>query len=1151
MGRVFRGFDEVRQAPVAVKQLMIGSLAGQAAEIERFRREGEALALLNHPGIVKVLDMFQEGGRHYIVMELVEGGTLEAALRVAKQLPMDRVIALALDLADALSRAHHLGIVHRDLKPGNVLLASDGSARLSDFGVAFMTGKERLSASSTLVGTLDYLSPETIRGETVDARSDIWALGVVVFELLAGSLPFTGEHAGAILHAILHASTPDLEALRPACPTELIDLVYRMLEKQRDQRIPSAREVGAELERIQRHLRPGASGEGKPRAVRKGALSVPDLEPSERFGETAFAATAAAVPADLPAQTTPFLGRERELAELARLFAEPAVRLVTILGPGGMGKSRLAIEAAQRLAQGSEEFAATLGTPRSQTAVVFVELAPLASSEFVLPAIAEAFSFKFYPGGDQKSQLLDYLRQRRALLVLDNFEHLLGAGMLVSEILLAAPGMRALVTSRERLLQSGEHVLLLAGLAYPDAEGVAALDDYSGVKLFLEGARRVSPDFALSEDCGRAVARICRQVQGLPLGIVLAASWANVLSAREIAHEIEGNFEFLSAELHDVPVRQHSLRAVFEYSYARLSDEERAAFVRLAVFRGGFTRAAAEGVAGASVKTLAALINKSLITRAPKGGRYHLHELLRQYAETRREYSPSDRERTADRHADYYVAFLHELGPRLRGNSAELAVAAIERELDNARAAWVRVLERDDLGRIRAALETFALFYALRSAFEEAEAAFAAAVTRLTAQSPERGSESGRLLARALALKAQAVGNLWRNVEAISVAAEALALFDEEHEPLFFGHALLVWAVASLWEGHVEGNLAAERAISLHRRAGDAWETARALLRYGRCQEWIGRSKAEASIREALELQRGLPGGPIVSGAGLHDLGCVIAERGHFAEGCLLMRQGLALLESRGSLFEQHLCLMSLATAERQCGDYEAAEQLARRSLALSREAFPFAETWALVVLGDVLKELGRFDEATHCYRACLVGGEALPRAVACVNLGDIALERGQPGAEALLAEGLAEFVRRRTRWGTVIAYQYLGHLACSEGRVEIAGRYFQRGLVDALAGDLLPLAISTLAGIARTKVLEGDLERAVELLCLVEHHPACERGTLDRRVKPLLAELPSRLANVSFTAAAMRGRALDPDATLRELHFVDSFVDSRDCRRP
>ncbi|MBI5960062.1 MAG: protein kinase [Chloroflexi bacterium] len=251
MGEVYQGVDTLNGEPVAIK-LLRAEVIGQAPGLlERFEREGTALRQLNHPNIVKMLASVDEANQHYLVMEYVGGGSLRELLHRQPQVPIRRVLEIALDLADALTRAHRLKIIHRDLKPANVLLAEDGTPRLTDFGVArMMDSPEHLTQLGSVVGTYAYLSPEACQGEELDARTDIWAFGVILFEMLTGKCPFEHEQVASILYSIINSPAPDLVALRPDIPPNLVRLIYRMLDKNRERRIGSVRQVGAELESI-------------------------------------------------------------------------------------------------------------------------------------------------------------------------------------------------------------------------------------------------------------------------------------------------------------------------------------------------------------------------------------------------------------------------------------------------------------------------------------------------------------------------------------------------------------------------------------------------------------------------------------------------------------------------------------------------------------------------------------------------------------------------------------------------------------------------------------------------------------------------------------------------------------------------------------
>ncbi|MGB8360033.1 MAG: AAA family ATPase [Acidimicrobiia bacterium] len=380
-----------------------------------------------------------------------------------------------------------------------------------------------------------------------------------------------------------------------------------------------------------------------------------------------------AVANNLPEQLTELIGRDAELADVKRLLDE--TRLLTILGPGGTGKTRLAIQAAADLAA------------EYRDGVFFIGLADLSTSGDILQSVAEQVGVAYSSDEDPRTQLLEYLGPRSQLLVFDNFEHLSDGAQIVSEILRAAPQVKVIATSRAKLNLTGEAVMPLVGLGTDWDTPEAALRT-SGVRLFLDAAHRSNPGLTLETGDLEPLAEILRLTGGMPLGILLAAAWVDMLSIPDIAAEIAKSLDFLETTLGDVPDRHRSIRAVFDYSWGLLNDAEKDAFAALSVFRGGFTREAAESVANASLRDLANLANKTLVVPSPDTGRYAVHELLRQYAESELTALPARDRSIRDAHADYFSDLCESaVGSFARGEQVE-ALKTIERDLDNIRPAW-------------------------------------------------------------------------------------------------------------------------------------------------------------------------------------------------------------------------------------------------------------------------------------------------------------------------------------------------------------------------------------------------------------------------------------------------------------------------------
>lgn len=428
--------------------------------------------------------------------------------------------------------------------------------------------------------------------------------------------------------------------------------------------------------------------------------------------------------APLPVRLTPFVGRQDDLKKILNLIENPSVRLVTILGTGGIGKTRLAIELTRILQE------------RFRHGAVFVPLAQLSTIDELLPALAGAMGVQSPPGGDLQHAVLEHLANQQILLVLDNFEHLLEESTLVCDILVRSPRVKVLVTSREKLNLEAEALYHLGGLQLPSEDSLEKAQEYDAVQLFLQKAGQVRPGFALNTANAPAVIRICHLVDGNPLGILLAAAWLEHFSPAEIAGEISLSLDFLSREVRDAEPRHRGMRAVFDSSFNCLEEYLQTVFRKLSVFRGGFDLPAAQSVAHADLRALIALLEKSLLTRNLDTGRYELHELLRQYAGERLAIA-GDRETTLTAYVDHYIDFVRQREWQLKSHSQTKALDEIHADFDNIRQACSWMIEKRDFYSARAVLPGLYAFCDMRSRFYEGEALFRLAVEGLAPRAGE------------------------------------------------------------------------------------------------------------------------------------------------------------------------------------------------------------------------------------------------------------------------------------------------------------------------------------------------------------------------------------------------------------------------------
>ena len=563
MGTVYKAIHTETKQAVALK-LLSRSVRTTEETIQRFQRESQIAASINHPRSTFVYQAGQHQGQFYITMELMTGGTLTDVVRDKGPIPVDRAIDHVLDIISGLQSAHEAGIVHRDLKPSNCFLDQRGRVKIGDFGLAkSFIADSSLTQTGAFMGTPQYAAPEQLRSSDVDERTDIYALGVVMYRLITGELPFQGSTVYEIAALRLNRDPPLASGVVPGLSPRVDQAIRRCLDRDPELRFATAGEV------VEAFL--ARTGESLP--------SVPE--------------------STLPAEHDSFVGRERECDELeAKLTGRSpdGSRPIVLIGPAGSGKTRLALHASWR----SRELW-TGGT-------WFTDLSEARSVEGMCAALAACFGIPLGKG-DAVERLGQTIRGReKCLVVLDGFEGLTAYApdtlRIWSE---AAPDASFIVTSRERLSLGCDELQ------------VEPLDEESGAALFTERARAHRPGYAPTEADHAAVRKIVQLVDGLPLAIELAAARIRVMAPQQIAARLEGHFRLLSGRPKDG--RHASLKAAFDASWELLSEWERAAFAQCGVFEGGFSLEAAEAVVDLDdwpdapwvVDVVQALIDKNLV----------------------------------------------------------------------------------------------------------------------------------------------------------------------------------------------------------------------------------------------------------------------------------------------------------------------------------------------------------------------------------------------------------------------------------------------------------------------------------------------------------------------------------------------------------
>jgi predicted ATPase/DNA-binding SARP family transcriptional activator len=790
---------------------------------------------------------------------------------------------------------------------------------------------------------------------------------------------------------------------------------------------------------------------------------------------------------NLPAYAAPFIGREEELATLDGFIADPSVRLVTILGPGGIGKTRLATSAAERV----------LVAGLFPKGVFFIDLAPLQETSRIVQVVADTLNFPLQIGDDRSSrqQLLDYLRQKKLLLVFDNFEHLLDGAELLADILQSGPEIKILVTSRERLHLLLEQVYPLEGLAFPDLESAEDAAEYTAVLLFLQSARRNQPDFALRDDDDLIqLTRICRIVEGMPLALELAAAWVDMLSLDEIASELQQGIDILETELRDVPARQRSVRASFDYSWRLLGEAEQVIFAQLSIFRGGFTRAAVQEVTGASLRQLSNLLNKSLIRFDTGRDRYEIHELLRQFGTEKLALQPELEASTYDHHSSYYLQMMAGFTENLKGKGKRQALSAIEADLKNVLLAWDHACAQQNIEAIGMSLESLWRFYWDFGRRELREFEQAVANLRNGEAIGERGIVLGRLLAP-LGRFYGSKGDVTKARDMLEESLDVLQRLGATDDTLV---SLLF--LAEVQESIEESNRLYREGLALARETGDRWAIGHALLFLGWNARLTGDYQyAEQKLREALDQFR---------------------------------RNG-----DRGGIATALASLSALAVDR---GMYEDALALGRESRSETHGFNPMVRLLGLSPTGEALQALGEYEEAEELFqqvrKICReFGRKDLTREV-LYWLGEIAFSKKDfTRATQQFQDSLAMAVEVNDLELVIQNHNALGRLDLTQGKGIEARKHFRAALRTSLPLGRPPLILDCMASIAELYSEESKFEYAALLATLTTTDPACRAMTKERGER-LLARTEKDLSFDEMDTLRQRSRTSDLDTVAAQL---------------
>lgn len=672
--------------------------------------------------------------------------------------------------------------------------------------------------------------------------------------------------------------------------------------------------------------------------VARGEWRTDRLSPVSQRVQPTNIPPAQTLSSNLPILPSPLIGRQHELDELCKLLRDPHCRMLTVAGPGGMGKTRLALETAFRT------------QPDFEDGVCFVPLAPIQSSRFLIPVIADSMGFTLQGEHEPKEQLLNYLKEKHILLLIDNLEHLLGdanISELFAELLERTSKLKLLLTSRESVGLQGEWIFEAHGLPIPDGTDIEG----TSVELFLQRARRAHVSFDATIEDYPAIVRICNLVNGMPLGIELAAAWVRTLSCREIASEIEHGLDFLSISAKDVPLRHRSIRAVFDHSWKLLTEEEQNILLRLAIFQGGFSREAAAEIANATLPILSALVAKSLIRRSGTG-RYDLHEIIRQYAAERLADQPKVKEEAQALHGRTFIRFLSQEDLPLRSSTQRESLAKLISDIDNIRSALEWALAHQEFVLIETGLRAYSTLYDMLGWYQEGLDYLKRVQDILTNKS--LSDEEKKALAHVLTARSLFALRTSQHEETQLMLEQSLELLKSVHDPKILEEALTFLGITKIIMGDLaEAVRLFEAGLQTARNINDPWYEALCLTELVGVEILLGKTETIHKKFQALEAWR-KTGDLRFTAFGLTSFSLSAKDAGKYDEAQAALEESIeinAAIGDRMGLGNAYRSLGLLAQAqENHIGAYEAFQKSLKY----------FNELGARWDIARLLSEMGR-----------------------------------------------------------------------------------------------------------------------------------------------------------------------------------------------